>query len=415
MRATVLVVLLAVPAAAAADGAAGLRLAWHGDAWWAAWEADAPFDVAWETAAGRGSAPAEPQGNRTWAARLPPDLVAYTLAGGRVAVDPVPAPPDAVRVAFVADVGPSSSGRAILRAIAAEDPDLVIVGGDLAYAHGDARVWDAWLDEASAFARDRPFMVVPGNHEHRCAREDHSLYPCDVERVAYVERFVMPGNERYYTIDWGPVRFVGLDTEAYSEPVFWDETDPDAQGHFAREALAARPDAWVVPFFHRAPWTSGEHHGSDTAVRDALAPLFDATDVPLVLAGHEHLYERTHPLRGGARADDGVVYVTAGGGGAELYAFADARPEWSAFRAAEHSFVILDATPTRLAVRALRADGSVLDAFTLERPTAVEDPPEDGPDGPSDDVALPGPASARTPAPGALAVLAAWLVAARRR
>ncbi|MEU3878232.1 hypothetical protein AB0E87_30845, partial [Streptomyces sp. NPDC029704] len=38
--------------------------------------------------------------------------------------------------------------------------------------------------------------------------------------------------------------------------------------------------------------------GSDAGVRRAWGPLFDAYGVDLVVSGHEHHYERSHPVRG---------------------------------------------------------------------------------------------------------------------
>ena len=42
-------------------------------------------------------------------------------------------------------------------------------------------------------------------------------------------------------------------------------------------------------------------------VREAWSPLFAEFDVPLVLAGHDHDYQRSRP-------QDGVTYVVSGGG-----------------------------------------------------------------------------------------------------
>ena len=56
-------------------------------------------------------------------------------------------------------------------------------------------------------------------------------------------------------------------------------------------------------------------------MRELLAPFYAANGVDLVFGGHDHFYERTHPI-------GGVSYVTTGAGGAELYsgAIATATP-----------------------------------------------------------------------------------------
>jgi hypothetical protein len=47
-------------------------------------------------------------------------------------------------------------------------------------------------------------------------------------------------------------------------------------------------------------------------------PLFERHGVRLAFENHDHAYKRTHPLRGGARAPDGIVYLGDGAWGAPL-------------------------------------------------------------------------------------------------
>ena len=48
--------------------------------------------------------------------------------------------------------------------------------------------------------------------------------------------------------------------------------------------------------------------------RNAFMPLFDKYDVDLVLAGHDHVYSRSHKLRNGIVVSDtekGTVYIVS--------------------------------------------------------------------------------------------------------
>jgi hypothetical protein len=68
-----------------------------------------------------------------------------------------------------------------------------------------------------------------------------------------------------------------------------------------------------------------------------LIPLFEAHNVDIVLAGHDHLYERTYPIKNDSLStvmDGGVIYVTNGEGGgmAADYDFINPAPDWSAAR-----------------------------------------------------------------------------------
>jgi hypothetical protein len=61
-------------------------------------------------------------------------------------------------------------------------------------------------------------------------------------------------------------------------------------------------------YFHHPIYSSGGRHGSDTALRDQLEPLFLKYGVDVVMAGHEHFYERLKPQKG-------IHYFISGGAG----------------------------------------------------------------------------------------------------
>ena len=48
---------------------------------------------------------------------------------------------------------------------------------------------------------------------------------------------------------------------------------------------------------HRPPFSSGKHGGHE-ATLEAFVPLFEEYGVDLVLAGHDHNYERTESIGG---------------------------------------------------------------------------------------------------------------------
>jgi hypothetical protein len=106
-----------------------------------------------------------------------------------------------------------------------------------------------------------------------------------------------------------------------------------------RELAAARRDRgidWVVICMHQVAISSVDmFNGADLGIRQEWLPLFDKYAVDLVVCGHEHHYERSHPLRGqqsnatltpipAATATDvidttkGTVHMVIGGGGTSL-------------------------------------------------------------------------------------------------
>src|SRR5215212_1792622 len=63
-----------------------------------------------------------------------------------------------------------------------------------------------------------------------------------------------------------------------------------------------------VTFFHHPPYSSGGKHGSSSGLREVVEPLFLKYGVNVVLAGHEHFYERVKPQKG-------IYYFISGAGG----------------------------------------------------------------------------------------------------
>jgi 3',5'-cyclic AMP phosphodiesterase CpdA len=102
---------------------------------------------------------------------------------------------------------------------------------------------------------------------------------------------------------------------------------------------AARGDNdidWIIVCMHQvAISTVDKFNGADLGIRQEWVPLFDKYAVDLVVCGHEHHYERSHPLRGwqqnatltplpAATATDvidttkGTVHMVIGGGGTSV-------------------------------------------------------------------------------------------------
>jgi hypothetical protein len=156
---------------------------------------------------------------------------------------------------------------------------------------------------------------------------------------------------------------------------------------------------FIVVGFHQCAYCSHAVHGSDGGIRQRWLRLFDQFTVDLVVNGHNHAYERTHPLRGGGvtaqvatggtvrPAVDGVTYITAGGGGKNdlpvpefTYPYSTVHQQvgatveeatWSAVRRLGFSLIVADVTRTtrtaEMAVRAVTPDGQVFDSVTLRR------------------------------------------------
>jgi 3',5'-cyclic AMP phosphodiesterase CpdA len=217
--------------------------------------------------------------------------------------------------------------------------DAVVTTGDNAYARGTtAQAAFARRTLAPLLRRGTPLYAALGNHDE----------------VTDGGRPVMRAlgiRARWYAVTVGPVELVVLDA---------NRPDDRAQLAFVRRVMAApRRAAFRVVAFHQ-PVSSCSYHGPDAAVRRAWVPLFDG-HVDLVLAGHNHTYERF-------TAPDGTPYVTTGGGGASLYPSVRAACRGYgriAFLKTVHHAVRLTATATSLKVEAVGLDGKAFDSVTL--------------------------------------------------
>jgi hypothetical protein len=116
------------------------------------------------------------------------------------------------------------------------------------------------------------------------------------------ERFYKPFNmngANYYTYKKGNVRFFALNSN-YMDPkqTAWLETQLHDAGN----------EGWKICYFHHPLYSSGRFHGPDKDLRKTLEPLFVKYGVDVVLAGHEHVYERVLPQQG-------IYYFTEGASG----------------------------------------------------------------------------------------------------
>jgi len=224
-------------------------------------------------------------------------------------------------------------------------PLFHLFNGDLCYANlAEDRVrtwWDFW-ENNSRSARRRPWMPSPGNHENELGNGP-------IGYQAYQTFFSVPDAEGqtgvtrglWYAFTAGSVRVISIanDDVCYQHggDSYVRGYSKGAQKAWLDRALAtARHDPnvdWVVICMHQvAISTADKFNGADLGIREEWLPLFDKYGVDLVLCGHEHHYERSHPLHGHeanptltpiptAKAIDvidttkGAVHMVLGGGG----------------------------------------------------------------------------------------------------
>ena len=279
-------------------------------------------------------------------------------------------------------------------------------------------------------------MPAAGNHENELGNGP-------IGYAAYQSYFSLPdsGGDAetrglWYSFTAGSVRVISL---ANDDVALQDAGSSYVHGYsggaqarwLERELATARADEdidWIVVVMHQVVIsTADKFNGADLGIRESWVPLFDRYGVDLVVCGHEHHYERSHPIRGQQPNDTrtpvpaatdtevidttkGTVHMVIGGGGTSVpsnqlffqpararvitsvgavnpstgkrvpnYTMEDA--PWSAFRDADHAygFAAFDVDPgqpggttsikvTYYAVNGPYGDLLPVDRFTLTRP-----------------------------------------------
>ncbi len=270
------------------------------------------------------------------------------------------------------DSGKGTKEQYLLAAqMIAAQPDFVLHTGDLIYSRGERRNYrDRFFVPYRELLRRVNFWPSIGNHD--------VFEP--IEESPYFEVFELPENgpselplEHNYWFDYASARIAIIDTEL-DEATLRDVVAPWLQG-----VLAEADTLWRFVVFHRPPYTAGAHLPSEEVQR-AIAPVLESTGVDVVFNGHEHMYERTHPIRDGKRAEDGhgVVYVVSGAGGAMLYEALplDQRPPYlAALHNEVHSFTHVSVSGSEFVLKQIAIDGEILDRWTLRKPAGPSEPP----------------------------------------
>lgn len=137
--------------------------------------------------------------------------------------------------------------------------------------------------------------------------------------------------------------------------VLYTEGDLRAQRAWLEKALQSSTAPLKALLLHRPLYSSGLHGGSP-ALRSLLEPLLRRHGVALVLAGHDHHYERLEV--------QGLLHVVTGGGGAGLYRTRPPLP-WSRALAVAHHALFLEVGREGLLGYALDPQGKLLDRFLI--------------------------------------------------
>jgi len=236
-------------------------------------------------------------------------------------------------------------------------PGFVLFSGDLVNDGVIQEEWDGFfghMDEYWTGADGLTIPIVPalGNHEKNS--------------VNYFGQFALPGNEEWFSLDWGPdIHVVVLNSEASVEGL-------EAQTAWLEEDLEEHADfPWKVVMLHRNIMPS--YHDMWLTALNRWVPVWDTHGVDLVVTGHSHNYMRSNPVNLTASMDEamsgyseGVMYLSSGGWGAPLYETVDGW--WVAHTESTLHFSLIDVYANgTLHVQAKGVDGVTFDEARIHK------------------------------------------------
>lgn len=202
---------------------------------------------------------------------------------------------------------------------AKQEPRFALIGGDLAYDNGKSpQTFLKFLQNYSRHMVDPlgrliPMLTCIGNHEvnggYKGTREKSPHY-LSVFDGLFAE-------QTYGVLDIGDYLSLVLLDSGHIAPIGGEQTA------WLEKTLAERQErphlivANHVPAYpsYRSPEGKTGSLGTGEENRKYWSPLFEKYKVDLVLEHHDHTFKRTHPLTGGLKDKNGVLYLGDGSWG----------------------------------------------------------------------------------------------------
>jgi hypothetical protein len=261
----------------------------------------------------------------------------------------LPLKPDSLRFAVIGDTGTGDDSQySTARQITAYRKlfpfEFVVMMGDNMYGSQKPRDYDKKFENPyrDLLALGVKFYAALGNHD-------------DPEQTRY-KLYNMNG-ERFYTFrPKKGVRFFALDSNYMDKP----------QLEWIEKELAASASEWKICFFHHPLYSSGRMHGPSLELRAQLEPLFIKHGVNVVLAGHEHFYERIKPQKG-------IYYFISGAGGKLRQGNVRQSDITAAAFDSDNHFMLMEIAGDELYFQTISRTGATVDRGMIPRTSKVSE------------------------------------------
>lgn len=276
---------------------------------------------------------------------------------------------DGVKFLFLGDSQASNQagfddwGKSLNKAVEnMPDAELLIHAGDMVDHGHEQEQWNMWFGAAQELFLKYTLQTVVGNHEVTGTNGNGD----------YLAHFYNPQNGAdvakgsSYSFDMKNVHFVMMNTEmseeAFQEQAKWLEKD-----------LAATKKKWKVIIFHQGPYGSIY---ANTNVQNYWVPVFDKYEVDLVMNGHDHIYLRTFPMKGGeiVKEGEGTRYVVGGSTGPKFYALTERPWQELVYDEDINLYTSVKIAGDKIVITATTVDDELVDTFEIVKKTKPTTP-----------------------------------------
>jgi acid phosphatase type 7 len=185
----------------------------------------------------------------------------------------------------------------------AYDPKKVLGLGDMQYESGSLSEFRGSYDKSWGGDLKAITKPIPGNHEYRTSGAS-----------GYYRYFrnQQPGGSGYYSFNVGSWRVYALNSNC-------TKIDCARENAWLERDMAANPKMCTALMMHHPLYSSGYEHGDSPEGRRFWSTVLNH-DADLVLAGHDHNYERFQPMNAdGQVTSSGMASFVVGAGGKNLY------------------------------------------------------------------------------------------------
>lgn len=257
------------------------------------------------------------------------------------------------------------------------DAQFSINMGDLVDNGEDHYQWTAWFDAIAPMIAAIPVAPLLGNHE-TYNKNWKVRFP-----KAYIHYFSLPDNgmetykNQFYSFDYGAVHFTVLDTQ-FTELADFESHLEEDEINWLKKDLASTNQKWKIVVMHKDPLQYAFNKAVRTDFRQEgfspegqrLMPIFDASNVDVVLSAHLHTYRNRGHIKHFQKDASGPLYILTGVSGNVQYPNLWARhglDEYVPPQPESDNYLVMEGTKNTLTFRCYLPDGTLLDTATVEK------------------------------------------------